>query len=222
MSPPYLLCLIQGCFSGDMSFFVVSDSGLIFRRHVLICFVWFRVVFQETCPNLFCLIHGCFSGDMSLSPEKQPWIRQNKLGHVSWKTTLNQTQQIRTCLLKNNPESDTTNKDMSPEKQRLFFRRHVLICFVWFRVVFQETCPYLLCLIQGCFSGDMSLFVLSDSGLFFRKHVLICCVWFRDVFQETCHQTKQIRICLLKNNPESEKTNKDMSPEKQSWIRHNK
>jgi hypothetical protein len=23
---------------------------------------------------------------------------------------------IRTCLLKNNPESDTTNKDMSPEK----------------------------------------------------------------------------------------------------------
>ena len=43
-----------------------------------------------------------------------------------------------------------------------FFRRHVLICCVWFRVVFQETCPYLLCLIQGCFSGDMSLLSLPN------------------------------------------------------------
>jgi hypothetical protein len=31
-------------------------------------------------------------------------------------------------------------------------------------------------LIQGCFSGDMSLFVVSDSGLFFRRHVLFFCV----------------------------------------------
>ena len=35
---------------GDMFLFVVSDSGLFFRRNVLIC----------------CLNQGCFSGEMSL------------------------------------------------------------------------------------------------------------------------------------------------------------
>jgi hypothetical protein len=32
------------------------------------------------------------------------------------KTTLIQTLKIRNAVYKNNPESDTTNKDMSPEK----------------------------------------------------------------------------------------------------------
>jgi hypothetical protein len=55
-----------------------------------------------------------------------------------------------------------------------FFRRHVLICCVLFRVVFQETCPYLLCLIQNCFCRHQSLFVVSESELFLRTPVLIC------------------------------------------------
>jgi hypothetical protein len=66
-----------------------------------------------------------------------------------------------------------------------FFRRHVLICCVWFRVVFQETCPYLLCLNQSCFCRHQSLFVVSESELFLRTPVLICSVWIRVVFEDT-------------------------------------
>jgi hypothetical protein len=67
-------------FSGDMSLFVVSDSGLFFRRHVLICCVWFRVVFQETCP---------YWG------QNQLWFRHHSQGQgqMSSKTTLIQTSQ---------------------------------------------------------------------------------------------------------------------------------
>ena len=64
---PVPICSVWiGDILGQLYLFILSDSEKFFRRYVLFCCVWFRVVFQETCPYLLCLIQGCFSGDMSL------------------------------------------------------------------------------------------------------------------------------------------------------------
>ena len=134
----------------------------IFRTTVPIYIVWFREVFQETCPYLLCLIQGCFSGDMSLFvvSESELFFRRHVLICCVW---------IGVFFFKHQSLFVVSESE-------LFLRTPVLICSVWIRVVFEDTSLYLKCLIQSCFSGDLSesrffrhlsSFVLSDS---YRQH----------------------------------------------------
>ena len=121
------------------------------------------VVLLDTCPWLWCLNQSGFWGHLSL-----PLAMMSESELVLSPSTVWESKLFCEHL----------SLFVVSELEK-FFRRHVLICCVWFRVVFQETCPYLLCLNQSCFCRHKSLFVVSESELFLRTPVLIFNVHLR-------------------------------------------
>ena len=69
-------------------------------------------------------------------------------------------------------ESELVLSPSTVSESKLFCE-HLSLFVVSELEIFYNNCTYLYCLIQRSFSWDMSLFVVSDSGLFFRRHVLI-------------------------------------------------
>jgi hypothetical protein len=135
---PYLYSLIQRCFWGHLSLFVLFDSELFLGTPLSICRVWLRDVFEDTSLYLLCLIQSsfwwhlyflcliqsCFWDHLTLLVIERGVLKNNaesdtRNREVPWNTTLNQTLQIERGDLKNNSELDTTNRERRPKKTSL-------------------------------------------------------------------------------------------------------